>query len=78
VKVSSSVSYAGYRVFIQRRTSAGWITVLRVRLGANSGRVFAAPHHRGYRWYRAYLTAGQAGAGYIDSTSNSVRVHYRR
>ena len=78
VTVQSSVSHAGNRVFIQRRASAGWITVLRVRLGPNSGRFFEAPHHRGNRWYRAYLTLGQAGAGYIDSTSNSVRVHYRR
>ena len=77
-RVQSSVSYAGKRIFIQRRTSAGWITVLRLKLGPNSGRYFTAPHIRGNRWYRAYLSLGQAGEGYIDSTSNSVRVHYRR
>lgn len=78
VKVRSSVSHYGSRIFIQRRTSAGWITVLRLKLGPNSGRYFTAPHLRGNRWYRAYLSLGQAAAGYIDSTSNSVRVHYRR
>jgi plastocyanin len=77
VKVRASVPHAGSYVFIQRRTGAAWRTVLHLRLGPNSGRYFTAPHIRGNRWYRAYLTLGQAGEGYIDSTSNSVRVHYR-
>ncbi len=33
---------------------------------------------RGTRTYRVYLTRGQAGGGYLDSWSNSVRVHYIR
>ena len=77
VKVRASVPHAGHYVFIQRRTSAGWLTVQRLKLGPNSGRYFTAPHLRGNRWYRAYLSLGQAGPGYVDATSNSVRVHYR-
>jgi len=78
VKVRASVPHAGNQIFIQRRTSAGWMTVMRLKLGPNSGRYFTAPHLRGNRWYRAYLSPGQAGPGYADSTSNSVRVYYRR
>ena len=77
-KVSSSISYAGHYVFLQRRTSVGWITKGRLLLGASSGRLFKAPHVRGTRIYRVYLNLGQAGNGYLDSWSNAVRVHFRR
>jgi len=77
-KVSSSVSYQGRVVYLQRLSSVGWITVKRLTLGPNSGRIFAAPHIRGYRTYRVVLTASQAGAGYMNSWSNAARVRYRR
>ena len=77
-KVTSDVSYAGHYVYLQRRTSAGWITVKRLNLGPQSGRLFKAPHIRGKRIYRVYLSIDQAGDGYVDSWSNSVRVRYRR
>jgi len=78
VKVASSLSYQGRLVYIQRLSSVGWVTVKRVSLGPNSGRIFTAPHIRGYRTYRAVLTASQAGTGYMNSWSNATRVHYRR
>jgi hypothetical protein len=56
----------------------GWITVKRLNLGPQSGRLFKAPHVRGIRTYRVYLSIDQAGDGYVDSHSNSVRVRYRR
>jgi plastocyanin len=77
-KVSSSISYQGHVVYLQRLSPVGWLTVKRYVLGANSGRLFTAPHHRGYRTYRVALTATQAGPGYMNSWSNSARVHYRR
>jgi plastocyanin len=77
-KATSSISYAGHFVLLQRRTSFGWVTKARLLLGSNSGRLFKAPHVRGTRTYRVYLTVGQAGNGYIDSWSNAVRVHFRR
>ena len=77
-KVRSSISYSGRYAFLQRRTSVGWITVKRLYLGPGSGRIFKAPRARGTRTYRVYLTRGQAGGGYLDSWSNSVRVHYIR
>jgi len=77
-RVTSDISYAGHYVFLERRTSAGWITVKKLKLGAQSGRLFKAPHVRGRRVYRVYLSIDQAGDGYVDSWSNSVRVRYRR
>ena len=77
-KVSSSMSYEGHIVYLQRHASVGWITVKRLTLGPNSGRIFTAPHIRGYRTYRVVLTATQAGTGYMNSWSNSARVRYRR
>jgi len=78
VKVASSLSYQGHLMYIQRLSSVGWVTVKRVTLGPNSGRIFTAPHIRGYRTYRAVLTASQAGTGYMNSWSNAARVRYRR
>jgi len=77
-KVSSTISYGGHFVYLQRRTSVGWVTVKRLNLGPQSGRLFKAPHVRGIRTYRVYLSIDQAGAGYLDSYSNTVRVRYRR
>jgi plastocyanin len=77
-KVTSSISYSGHFVYLQRRTSVGWITVKRLNLGPQSGRLFNTPHVRGIRTYRVYLSIDQAGDGYVDSYSNTVRVRYRR
>ena len=77
-KVSSSISYQGHIVYLQRLSKVGWVTIKSYRLGANSGRLFKAPHHRGYRTYRIALTATQAGPGYMNSWSNAARVHFSR
>jgi len=77
-RVTSGISYAGHYVYLQRRSSAGWITVKKLNLGPQSGRLVKAPHIRGTRIYRVYLSIDQAGEGYADSWSNSVRVRYRR
>jgi plastocyanin len=77
-RATSSISYSGHFVYVQRRTSLGWITVKRLTLGPQSGRLFKAPHIRGARWYRVYLSPDQAGDGYTDTYSNAVRVRYRR
>jgi plastocyanin len=77
-KVASSISYQGRIVYLQRLSSVGWVTVKRLTLGPNSGRIFTASHIRGYRTYRVALTASQAGNGYMNSWSNAARVRYRR
>jgi len=54
------------------------VTVQKLKLGPNSGRIFKAPHVKGTFTYRVYITTNQAGTGYLDSWSNSVQVHFRR
>jgi len=77
-KVLASVSLANHFALLQRATGYGWVTVSRLDLGPRSGRIFKAPHLRGLRTYRVYLTNGQAGPGYLDGTSNELIVYYRR
>jgi plastocyanin len=77
-KVRAANSLEGHVVYLQRYTGVGWITVKRVTLGPSSGAIFAAPHLRGYRTYRVYLTSAQAGTGYLDAASSKVRVYFRR
>ena len=78
-KVLSPVSYAGKYVYLQRLSKFGqWVTVEKLKLGPNSGRIFMAPHRKGTFTYRVYITTNQAGTGYLDAWSNSVRVRYRR
>jgi plastocyanin len=77
-KAQTADSLAGHYVILQRLRGYGWVTVSRVTLGPNSGRIFKAPHVRGYRTYRVFLTAGQAGNGYLEATSSKVRMYFRR
>jgi len=77
-KVRTANSLEGHLLYLQRNTGVGWITVKRVTLGPTSGAIFAAPHVRGYRTYRVYLTAAQAGTGYLDAASGKVRQYFRR
>jgi plastocyanin len=78
-KVAATPSYAGRFIYLQRRSSFGqWVTVDKLKLGPLSGRIFKAPHHKGTFIYRVYITTNQAGTGYLDSWSNSVRVRFRR
>lgn len=77
-KVRVSTSLEGHLAYLQRNTGVGWITVKRIALGPTGGAIFKAPHARGWRTYRVYITAAQAGAGYLDASSNKVRVYFRR
>jgi plastocyanin len=77
-KVSAARAFAGRSIYLQRRSSFGqWVTVLKLKLGPLSGRYFKAPHRKGTFTYRVYMTTNQAGTGYLDTWSNSVRVRYR-
>jgi plastocyanin len=78
-RVTATPSFAGRSIYLQRRSKFGqWVTVSKLKLGPNSGRSFKAPHRKGRFTYRVYITTNQAGAGYLDSWSNSVKVRYRR
>jgi len=78
-KMGGSTSFAGRSIYVQRRSKFGqWVTVEKLKLGPLSGRIFKAPHKKGTFTYRVYMTTNQAGTGYLETWSNSVRVHYRR
>ena len=78
-KITATPSFAGRTIYLQRRSKFGqWVTVEKLKLGPLSGRSFKAPHHKGRFTYRVYMTTNQAGAGYLDTWSNTVSVRYRR
>lgn len=78
-KIAAAPSFAGRTIYLQRRSKFGqWVTVERFKLGPNSGRIFKAPHVKGTSTYRVYMTTNQAGTGYLETWSNTVRVLYRR
>jgi plastocyanin len=78
-RVTATPSFAGRSIYLQRRSQFGqWVTVSKLKLGPNSGRIFKAPHRKGRFTYRVYITTNQAGAGYLDSWSNTVKVRFRR
>jgi len=76
--ITATPSYASHTIYLQRLSGFGqWVTVEKLRLGPNSGRRFTAPHKKGTFTYRVYMTTNQAGTGYLETWSNSVRVRYR-
>jgi len=78
-KITASHPFEGRSILVQRRSSFGqWVTVEKLKLGPLSGRIFKAPHKKGTFTYRVYMTTNQAGSGYLDTWSNSVKVRYRR
>jgi plastocyanin len=77
-RVMAAHSFAGRSIYLQRHSSFGqWVSVEKLGLGPLSGRIFKAPHRKGTFTYRVYMTTNQAGPGYLDTWSNSVRVRYR-
>jgi len=78
-RVTATPSFAAHSIYLQRRSQFGqWVTVEKLKLGQLSGRSFKVPHRKGRFTYRVYMTTNQAGAGYLDTWSNSVSVRYRR
>ena len=77
-KIAATPSFAGRKIYLQHQSKFGqWITVEKLKLGPNSGRIFTAPHVKGTTTYRVYMTTNQAGTGYLETWSNTVRVRYR-
>lgn len=72
-RVSSLISYEGNRAIVQRMNSNGnWVFLRGVTLGADSSGRFGVTLRKGVNRFRTYLSASQAGAGYLPSASNSV------
>lgn len=76
-KVTGPAAYAGHFVYLQRLTPLGWISVAKYRLGPLSGRIFTLPRRCGVTTYHVYLSADQAGGGYLDGWSGTQWVRRR-
>ncbi len=71
----SDLSYSGHTVLFQRMNRSGmWRTVKVVRLGSGGIAHFAARLPFGRSTVRVWMTAGQAGFGYIAGHSGTLLV----
>jgi hypothetical protein len=77
-KVLSPVSHAGGFIYLQRLTPVGWITVGKLSLGPLSGKIFVLPRRCGLSTYHVYMSADQAGAGWLDGWSGTQKTRYRK
>jgi plastocyanin len=77
-KVASPVSHAGGFIYLQRLTPVGWITVAKLSLGPLSGKIFVLPRRCGLSTYHVYISADQAGAGWLDGWSGTQKTRYRK
>jgi plastocyanin len=77
-KVLSPVSHAGGFIYLQRLTPVGWITVGKLSLGPLSGKIFMLPRRCGIITYHVYLSADQAGAGWLDGWSGTQKTRDRK
>ncbi|MBA3366283.1 MAG: cupredoxin domain-containing protein [Actinobacteria bacterium] len=74
-RVSAGVSFAGKTVYLQRRTLFGqWVSVQRLTLGSQSGRIFKVPRRKGTWSYRIFMGVDAAGSGYLESWSGTQTV----
>jgi len=76
-KVAGPAAYAGRFIYLQRLTPVGWISVAKYKLGPLSGRIFTLPRRCGVTVYHVYLSADQAGGGYLDGWSGTQKVRHR-
>src|SRR5215210_6983521 len=75
VRVTAARSFAGHWVYLQRRNRFyQWVSVRKLKLGPNSGRIFPVPRRSGR--YRIFMTVNQAGPGYVASWSGIQRVRH--
>jgi plastocyanin len=72
--VVSAINYKGHYVVVQRHRSLGWVTIKRVKLNSSNRASFRLGLPRGRSAVRLYLTAAQAGAGYVASHSRTLFV----
>jgi plastocyanin len=73
-RVTSDLNYRGHFVVVQRHRSLGWVTIKRVVLNSSNRASFRLRLRHGRSVLRVYLTAAQAGAGYVASHSGTMTV----
>jgi hypothetical protein len=71
-RVVAARSFAGKLVQFQRHSSGRWVTMKRVRLGANSSAIFTAKLPKGTSTLRIAFSVNQAGAGYLGGISRMI------
>jgi len=71
-KVVAAKSFSGKVVQFQRRNGSKWVTMKRIRLGANSGAIFKVALPKGASTLRMAFSVNQAGAGYLGGTSRTI------
>ena len=72
-RVVAARSFAGKLVKFQRLDGNRWVTLKRVRLGANSGAIFRTRLHQSSRLRMAF-SVNQAGPGYLGGVSRTLVV----
>lgn len=76
--VYAARGFSGHWVYVQRLSRFGqWVAVRKVTLGSNSGRLFRLRLPRGISRLRVFMTVNQAGAGYLNGISPTIRVRRR-
>lgn len=77
-KVISPRSYAGGFIYLQRLSPFGqWVTILKLKLGPLSGRIFTLPRRCGVSTYHVYMPVAVAGTGYLDGWSGTQKKRRR-
>ncbi len=71
-KVVAAKSFSGKIVQFQRRNGDKWVTMKKIRLGANSGATFKVALPKGASTLRMAFSVNQAGAGYLGGTSRTI------
>ena len=78
-RTAATPSFAGRHVYLQKHSQFGqWVTVGKLTLGPQGGKIFKVAHVKGTTYYRVYISTNQAGLGYLESWSNAVAVHYSK
>ena len=76
--VYAAKSFGGHWVYVQRLSRFGqWVAIRKVTLGSNSGRAFKLRLPHGTSTLRVFMTVNQAGAGYLNGISPSIKVRRR-
>jgi hypothetical protein len=70
-RVVAARSFAGKLVQFQRLANGRWVTIKRLRLGANSGAIFRTKLHESSNLRMAF-SVNQAGPGYLGGVSRTL------
>jgi hypothetical protein len=73
--IAGGRSFMGQQVELQKQAGAGWATVSKEVLNAQSNAIFMAPVTSGNETVRIAFSVNQAGAGFLGANSNPLLYH---